>query len=178
MTLKRVLGNQTTCAVLALWLAIALIGRYANSYWVTVAVSLITWIYLATAWNVIGGMLGQVSFGNAAFFGIGAYSAIYLASAWGVSPWIGMFVGAALAGLIALAIGYLPFRMGLSPLVFALLTLACSYMLLYGVSGIDALGGTNGLFASASGQTFWDFRFADPVTLLMSSGRSQPSSCC
>ncbi|OKO83102.1 hypothetical protein AC630_12200 [Bradyrhizobium sp. AS23.2] len=151
-------------------MAIGIIGRYANSYWVTVAVTLVMWIYLASAWNVIGGFLGQVSFGNAAFFGIGAYSAIYLASAFGLSPWIGMFVGAGLSAMTALAVGYLPFRMGLSPLVFALLTLAFSYMLLYGVSGVEALGGTNGLFASASGQSFWDFRFSDPVTLLVVGG--------
>lgn len=164
---KRILGNQTVVALLVLWAGIAFVGLYVNSYWVTVGVSLVMWIYLATAWNVVGGMLGQVSFGNAAFFGIGAYSAIYLSSVWGISPWIGMLVGAALAAITALAVGYLPFKMRLSPLVFALLTLAFSYMLLYGVSGIESLGGTNGLFASASGQTFWDFRFTDPVTLLI-----------
>lgn len=167
MIAKRILGNQTVHALFGLWVAIAIVSLYANSYWITVGVSLVMWIYLAAAWNVIGGMLGQVSFGNSAFFGIGAYSAIYLASNWGLSPWIGMFVGAGLAAITALAIGYLPFRMRLSPLVFALLTLAFSYMLLYGVSGVGLLGGTNGLFASAAGRSFWDFRFTDPVTLLI-----------
>jgi branched-chain amino acid transport system permease protein len=78
-----------------------------------------------------------------------------------------MFVGGIIAAAAAAAVGYLPFRWNLSPLVFALLTLAFAYILEFGVGGIRALGGTNGLYAKTIGTSFWDFRFAEPSSFLI-----------
>ncbi|HET8679454.1 MAG TPA: branched-chain amino acid ABC transporter ATP-binding protein/permease [bacterium] len=77
---------------------------------------------MAQGWNLIGGYAGQVSFGHAVFFGIGAYAAAILLGQWGLSPWIGAWVGAALSTLVALAVGYPTFR--LRRHFFALATLA------------------------------------------------------
>ena len=41
---------------------------------------------MGIGWNIIGGYTGQVSFGNAAFFGVGAYSAAVLLTTYGLSP--------------------------------------------------------------------------------------------
>lgn len=147
--------------------ATTVIAAYSGAYAISMTVGLLTWMYLCVAWNIVGGMVGQVSFGHAAFFGIGGYVSTYLAVTFGISPWIGMFVGGLVAAVAALAIGYLPFRWNLSPLIFALLTLAFSYVLEFGVGGFKSLGGTNGLYAKAVGTTFWDFRFADPVAFLI-----------
>ena len=51
--------------------------------------------YLASSWNILGGFAGQLSLGHAAFFGIGAYTSSLLYVHFGLSPWIGMFAGAA-----------------------------------------------------------------------------------
>ncbi|MDR7521202.1 MAG: branched-chain amino acid ABC transporter ATP-binding protein/permease [Armatimonadota bacterium] len=76
----------------------------------------------AQAWNLIGGYAGQISFGHAVFFGLGAYAAAVLLGRYAVSPWLGMWAGAAVAVVISLAIGFPTFR--LRRHFFALATLA------------------------------------------------------
>ncbi len=61
---------------------------------------------LAVAWNIMGGYAGMFSFGQAAFFGIGAYTSSYLLVAHGLNPWLGLLAGGAVAALVAAAIGY------------------------------------------------------------------------
>lgn len=77
---------------------------------------------MAQAWNLIGGYAGQISFGHAVFFGLGAYTVAVLLAAHGVSPWLGMIAGAAVAVAISIAIGFPTFR--LRRHFFALGTLA------------------------------------------------------
>ena len=161
------IDRQIGISILLIVAATAAVLQFWGPYAISIAVALLTWMYLCVAWNIIGGLVGQVSFGHAAFFGIGGYVSTYLATTYGISPWIGMLVGAILAAAAASAVGYLPFRWNLSPLVFALLTLAFSYVLEFGVGGIKALGGTNGLYAKAIGSTVWDMRFAEPGTFLV-----------
>jgi branched-chain amino acid transport system permease protein len=144
--LASMLCSEGTVAILLVWGTTAIALTVLNPYWVSVTVMMLVWCYLCTAWNLIGGYVGQISFGHGAFFGVGAYCTAYLATTYGVSPWLGMIVGMALSVVLALVAGYIPFRKGLSHLVFALLTLALAYALFYAVSGVRALGGTNGLF--------------------------------
>src|SRR5579871_3416980 len=54
---------------------------------------------LALAWNIAGGCAGLISFGHAAFFGIGAYTSTILFQVWNVTPWLGIFAGAASAAI-------------------------------------------------------------------------------
>jgi branched-chain amino acid transport system permease protein len=54
---------------------------------------------LALAWNIAGGCAGLISFGHAAFFGIGAYTSTILFQSYNVTPWLGIFVGAATAAV-------------------------------------------------------------------------------
>jgi branched-chain amino acid transport system permease protein len=54
---------------------------------------------LALAWNIAGGCAGLISFGHAAFFGIGAYTSTMLFLNYNVTPWIGIFVGAIAAAV-------------------------------------------------------------------------------
>jgi len=77
---------------------------------------------LSGAWNIVGGYGGQFSLGNAAFFGIGAYCSTLLYLNLGVSPWLGMLVGAILAVIISVLIFYPCFK--LKGVFFALATLA------------------------------------------------------
>jgi len=59
-------------------------------------VVLLTFLYagLALAWNIAGGYAGLISFGHAAFFGIGAYTSTILFVHHGLTPWIGLWLGA------------------------------------------------------------------------------------
>lgn len=54
---------------------------------------------LALAWNIAGGCAGLISFGHAAFFGVGAYTSTILLLNYNVTPWFGIFVGAAVAAV-------------------------------------------------------------------------------
>ena len=93
---------------------------------------ILLWGAASSAWNIAGGYAGQVSLGHAAFFGIGAYAAALLGTRWGVSPWVGLLVGALLSTGAGLAIGYLSNR--LRGPYFVLATIAFSQVLLIVVS--------------------------------------------
>jgi branched-chain amino acid transport system permease protein len=56
---------------------------------------------LALAWNIAGGYAGLISFGHAAFFGIGAYTSTILALQFGLTPWIGLWFGGVTAAIAA-----------------------------------------------------------------------------
>ncbi|GAC1357314.1 MAG: branched-chain amino acid ABC transporter ATP-binding protein/permease [Variovorax sp.] len=66
---------------------------------------------LASAWNIVGGFAGQLSLGHAVFYGIGGYAAAILVEQFGISPWLGMFVGAGVSALAALVIAYPTLRL-------------------------------------------------------------------
>jgi len=89
---------------------------------------ILLWGAVSGAWNVAGGYAGQVSLGHSAFFGLGAYSAALLATRWNQSPWLGLLVGALLATVAGLVIGYLANR--LKGPYFGLATIAFSQVLL------------------------------------------------
>ncbi len=81
---------------------------------------------LGQAWNISGGFGGLTSFGHSAFFGFGCYSAAILQTRYGLSPWLGLPVGALAGGAVGLVVGWASFRAGLRGSYFALATLAFS----------------------------------------------------
>jgi branched-chain amino acid transport system permease protein len=81
--------------VLAACIAAAL--TMTNRHGVDIMIRTFLWAGLALAWNIAGGYVGLISFGHAAFFGIGAYTSTILLLSYGISPWIGLFGGALLA---------------------------------------------------------------------------------
>ncbi len=91
-------------------------------------VLILIWGASGAAWNIAGGYAGQVSLGHSAFFGLGAYAAALLGARWGLSPWLGLAVGAVVATAIGLVIGYLSNR--LRGPYFVLATIAFSQVLL------------------------------------------------
>jgi branched-chain amino acid transport system permease protein len=91
-------------------------------------VLILVWGTSAAAWNVAGGYAGQISLGHSAFFGLGAYAAALFATRWGLSPWLGLAIGAIVATAIGLVIGYLSNR--LRGPYFVLATIAFSQVLL------------------------------------------------
>lgn len=70
------------------------------------------YVMMASSWNLIAGYTGQVSFGHAAFAGIGAYVSGILAVRAGINPWFGVLIGAGIAGLFGFLVGVLCLRMG------------------------------------------------------------------
>lgn len=99
---------------------------------------------LATAWNIIAGYCGQISLGQAVFFGIGAYTSSLLFRDAGVTPWAGMIAGVALAVGVSQVVGYPVFR--LRGHYFAIATIAVGEIVQALVVDWDAIGGARGVF--------------------------------
>jgi branched-chain amino acid transport system permease protein len=87
-----------------------------------ILILVLIWTTLGAAWNLLAGYCGQVSFGQAAFFGVGAYTAGLLAFHLEISAWWGMLLGPIAATVISVPIGLICFR--LRGPYFALATLA------------------------------------------------------
>jgi branched-chain amino acid transport system permease protein len=130
-----------------------------SGYAVTIFVLIFFYAFLAQAWNVVGGYAGQLSAGHAAFVGIGGYTSALLFER-GVTPWIGMFVGGALAAVLGAIIGYLGFRFGLRGFYFVLLTVAFAEICRILASNIEAVGGAVGLYITFTGNPR-QFQFQD-----------------
>ena len=79
---------------------------------------------LGQGWNILGGFGGQFSFGNALFFGVGAYAAAVLQMRLGINAWIALPLAAAAGAAVGALVGALAFRYGLKGSYFALVTLA------------------------------------------------------
>jgi branched-chain amino acid transport system permease protein len=146
-------------AALALLVLLAL-PAVLSSYALTIFILILFYGFLGQAWNIVGGYTGQLSVGHAAFVGVGAYTAATLSAEWGLTPWVGMFVGAALAAVLGAIIGYLGFRFGLRGFYFVLLTVAFAEVCRIVVSNVDALGGALGLYITFTGNPR-QFQFQD-----------------
>ena len=134
-------------ALAALVLAMVLIAasRLAtNDYFFSAAYTVLQFVVLATAWNILGGYTGYVNFGSAAFFATGAYTAIFLYKSMHAPLALMIVAGTAAAALLGLAVGYLTLRM--RGVFFAIATLALSVVLYTLVVNWDYVGGARGAY--------------------------------
>jgi len=138
-------------ALLAALAVLLALPTVLSSYAVTLFILIFFYGFLGQAWNVVGGYAGQLSVGHAAFVGVGGYTAAMLSIELGLTPWLGMLVGAALSAVLGAVIGYLGFRFGLRGFYFVLLTVAFAEVCRIAVSNIDALGGALGLYITFTG---------------------------
>lgn len=139
--------NQSTIAragIGLLILAVLFPMAYGDTYFLSVGVLALLYAYLALSWNILGGIAGQLSLGHAAYFGIGAYTSTWLFANLGLTPWLGMFAGAALAIVAAVVIGAASFK--LRGAYYALATLAAAMVLKNLVENADTLlAGSRGM---------------------------------
>jgi branched-chain amino acid transport system permease protein len=139
--------RNRTFVVIVLVVAVALMtaSRLAiNDYYFSAAYTVLQFVILATAWNILGGYTGYVNFGSAAFFAVGAYTTVFL-NKWLHAPLPLMIVaGTVVAGLLGLGVGYLTLRM--RGVFFAIATLALAVVLYTFVVNWDYVGGARGAY--------------------------------
>jgi len=129
----------------AIALAIATASQLIpNEYFFSAAYTVLLYVILATAWNILGGYTGYVNFGSAAFFAIGAYTTVALYYAFKAPLLITIPAGMAVAGLAGLGLGYLTLR--LRGVFFAIASLALAVMLYVCVVNWDFVGGARGAY--------------------------------
>jgi branched-chain amino acid transport system permease protein len=112
--------NIVLAVVIAFFIIFPLVVR--SDYYQHVVIMALMWLLIGSSWNLLAGYTGQVSFGHAIFFGIGAYTAGIFATKLGISAWWGMIGGGLTAMLVGLFVGWVCFR--LRGPYFALATLA------------------------------------------------------
>lgn len=128
-----------------LFLPVALAPFALSSGTVNMAIMTMLFVYLCIAWNIVGGFAGQFCIGHSLFLAAGAYTSTLLSIHFGITPWIGMFAGVAVAVAIGVFIAWLSFRYALPPLSFALVTLALAMLGYLAISSIDLFGASRGL---------------------------------
>ena len=144
----------------AVGVALLLVPLLLHGSLLTIAVRVLIAAALGIAWNVMGGFAGQFSFGHAAFFGLGAYAGAVLIVDHGISPWIGMLVGAFVAAAFGVLTGWLSFRYELKGAYFALATFAFAEMLRLVTMNQDWLNASRGFrLPVLSGSSWWMLQF-------------------
>jgi ABC-type branched-subunit amino acid transport system ATPase component/ABC-type branched-subunit amino acid transport system permease subunit len=111
----------------ALYAAVSL--SVTNSYYQLVMTLVPVWAIFGLSWNLLSGYTGLISFGHAAFFGVGAYAVVLGQIHFDLSPWIMIPIAAILGGIAGLLIGFPTFR--LQGHYFALAMLAYPLAILY-----------------------------------------------
>lgn len=112
---------------------------------------------LGLAWNLIGGYAGQVSLGNAVYFGLGAYTSTLLLIKAGVSPWIGIIAGAIISSIVSLLVGYPCFKLGGH--YFAIATIAVGEIFQQAWLNWDWAGSAIGLNLPIQDEGLLNFQF-------------------
>jgi ABC-type branched-subunit amino acid transport system ATPase component/ABC-type branched-subunit amino acid transport system permease subunit len=100
-----------------------------NSYYQLIMTLVLIWATMGLSWNMLSGYSGMISFGQAAFFGLGGYTMTIAFVQFGLTPWLGIPLGVLVGVVAAVIIGIPTFR--LRGHYFALSMLAYPLAMLY-----------------------------------------------
>ena len=141
--------------VVLLWALSLLVLPYAwgDAYVLRILTLTCIFAIFAASWDLLAGYTGQVNFGHALFFGAGAYTSALVSLKLGVSPWITVWIGAAVATGFGVVVGFLCLRLrgsylSLATLAFPLIALGLLFAFPgfsggeLGISGLKRLATT------------------------------------
>lgn len=136
-------GRVLACgAGLAVAAALPLVAAQPT---VVAAIIILFGCYLAQCWNLAAGYAGQFSLGHGIFIAAGAYTSSVLLTHYGVSPWLGMAAGAAVAAVLGAGLAAIAFRYRVRGVFFAVVTLSALEVVRALVEEWDFVGGNAGL---------------------------------
>jgi len=125
---RRLIAPLLVIAIVAItWISLGMV--VANSYYQLMLTLVPIWAVMGLSWNLLSGYTGLISFGHAAFFGLGAYTVTIALVKFDITPWLGIPLGMIVGAVAGIVIGYPTFR--LRGHYFALAMLAYPMALLY-----------------------------------------------
>jgi branched-chain amino acid transport system permease protein len=124
---------------------------------------LLCFALFACAFNLLIGYVGLLSFGHAAYFGMGGYIAGHVAKVWGLSPELAVLAGAAVAGLQGWVFGWIAIRR--QGIYFAMITLALAQMIYFVCVQAPFTGGEDGIQAIPRGSLFGTVSLASDMSM-------------
>jgi branched-chain amino acid transport system permease protein len=116
----------------------------SNDYVFFAGYTVLQFVVLATAWNILGGYTGYVNFGSAAFFALGAYATVFMHKLYPLPIPLLIAIGGIVSGIVGFGMGYLTLR--LRGAFFAIATLALAVVLQTLVVNWDYVGGSRGAY--------------------------------
>lgn len=153
--------------VAAISAAVIAVYFSGSSRWIQLATTMLWFAAIGAAWNIQAGFAGVLGLGNTFFLAVGAYSSIYLYNRFGLSPWLGMWVGAAISVAIGCAVAYVCLRAGLRGITYVFATFASSQILLFWLLDQRWLGGAGGIRLEQIDHDPWAFRFGSDRAYLV-----------
>ena len=124
-----------------------------NSYVFFAGYVVLQYVVLATAWNILGGYVGYVNFGTAAFLALGAYSSVAIHKLFPMPIPVLILVGGVVSGAVGLLMGYLTLR--LRGAFFSIATLALAVVVQTFIINWSFVGGSRGAYIVRPRTTAW-----------------------
>jgi len=136
---------QVTIVSMLVGAAVYLCGHlFGIGYLFFAGYTILQFVVLSTAWNILGGYCGYVNFGSAAFFALGAYTTVFFYKFYPLPIPLLIVIAAVVSGIVGFGMGYLTLR--LRGAFFAIATLALAVVLQTLVVNWDFVGGSRGAY--------------------------------
>ncbi len=148
----------------ALVLAAILPSIFASGYALGLITETLIFAIAAMSLDLLMGYGGLVSFGHAAYFGLGAYGTVLIAVKLGFSAWISAFCGVVISTAAAGVIGY--FCVHMTGVAFLMLTLAFAQLVFSVAVKWRAIGGSDGIGGLVK-PDFIKWSLGDPLTMYL-----------
>ncbi|WP_431269540.1 branched-chain amino acid ABC transporter permease [Dankookia sp. P2] len=139
----------TRAQLVALGVLVAFLAISPYVLYPVFLMKLLCFALFACAFNLLIGYVGLLSFGHAAYFGMGGYLAGHAAKAWGLTPEVSIIIGGVTAGLLGVVAGWIAIRR--QGIYFAMITLALAQMVYFFCVQAPFTGGEDGIQAIPRG---------------------------
>lgn len=148
---------------LALGILIALVIMAPGVLYPVFVMKVLCFALFAAAFNLLIGYVGLLSFGHAAFFGIGSYVTAWTAKNWGLTPELAVLLGGLGGAVLGLVFGWLAIRR--QGLYFAMITLALAQMVYFFCVEAPFTGGEDGIQQVPRGRLFGIFALQNDMAM-------------
>ena len=155
--------EQRSTQIIAFLILIALVIAAPGMLYPVFVMKVLCFALFASAFNLLIGYVGLLSFGHAAFFGLGAYATAWTAKNWGLTPEIAILLGGVSGAALGTVFGWLAIRR--QGLYFAMIPLELAQMVYFFCVEAPFTGGEDGIQQVPRGKLFGVFSLANDMSI-------------